>query len=109
LTIIDLARSDRFEEIRQQLAPVLRRLVSPQVLRTAWQAEATRSGDLQSLGEPITDTARDGVVVRVPLRFERGTLTLVISMRHGRLLGIRAVPGGLGGAARVGAPTLRRL
>lgn len=35
LAVIDLARNDRFEEIRGQFAPVLRRLVSAKVLRDA--------------------------------------------------------------------------
>lgn len=92
--VIDLACSGRFDEIRQQFAPILRRLVSTRSLRDAWEAEVARHGALRTVSEPVVEAARAGVVsARVGLGFERGQITLVISMRHGRLLGIRTIEG----------------
>jgi uncharacterized protein len=98
LAVIDLARGGRFEEIRGQFAPVLRRLVSARGLRAAWDAETAQRGQLRSVGEPVTKTAPAGVAtVRVPLSFAHGTLTLMISTRRGRLIGIRTIAGDAAG------------
>lgn len=99
LAVVSLAREGRFEEIRQQFAPMLRRLVSERALREAWGAEVTRYGALRRVGEPVVQAAHAGVVVaRVALGFERGLTTLAISMRRGRLVGIRTIEGDATGA-----------
>jgi uncharacterized protein len=55
LDVLDLARSDRFAEIRARFAPSIRSLVQPEALAQAWAAELARQGPIASVGEPLTE------------------------------------------------------
>ena len=77
LAVLDLARAGRFDEIRELFAASLRPMVTAAALQAAWDAELARAGPVVSVGAPVSDPAdRAWSLVRVPVRFERGQLTL---------------------------------
>jgi dienelactone hydrolase len=94
LTALELARAGRFAEIRDLFAPQLQAMVPPEALRAGWEAELERQGPITSIGVPLSDPAHAGViVVKVPVRAERGGFTLVASVtRDGQLAGLQIAP-----------------
>jgi len=94
LAVIDLARAGRFAEIRDRFALGLRPLVAAAALQAAWAAEVAELGPVTSIGAPSSEQAGAGaVVVKAPLRFERGELTLVVSVTAtGELAGLQLAP-----------------
>jgi uncharacterized protein len=94
LTVLDMAQAGRFAEIQELFAPPLRAMVPPEALQAAWAAEIGRRGPVTSVGTPVSEPAGPGaVVVRIPVTFERGELTLVVSVTDdGWLAGIQLAP-----------------
>lgn len=94
LAVLDMAREGRFAEIRDLFAPQLRALVSAEALRVAWEAELGRRGPVTSVGAPVSEPPQAGVaVVKVPVTYERGALTLIVSVtRAGQLAGLQLAP-----------------
>jgi uncharacterized protein len=94
LAVLDMARTGRFAEIRDRFAPQLRAMVPPAALQAAWDAELGRNGAVTSAGPPVSEEAGPGTaVVRIPVIYERGTLTLVVSVSGGRwLTGLQLAP-----------------
>lgn len=94
LAVLERARTGRFDQIRDLFAPNLRPMVTAETLRAAWEAELARHGPVNSLGTPVAEPAQEGVVVvRVPVRCERGCLTLVVSVHEsGWLTGLQLGP-----------------
>lgn len=87
LAVLDMARAGRFAEIRDLFAPQLRSMVPAEALRAAWDAEVARNGAVTSAGSPVSEEAGpDTAVVRIPVTYEHGTLTLVVSVSGGRWL-----------------------
>jgi uncharacterized protein len=91
LTILDLAGGGRFAEIRDLFAENLLPLVAADTLRAAWDAEVAQLGSVVSVGTPSSEQADAYiVVVTVPVRFERGELTLTASVTAaGELVGLQ--------------------
>jgi hypothetical protein len=60
----------------------------------AWDAEVAELGTVASIGAPVSGQAdARAVVVSVPVRFERGELTLVVSViATGELAGLQLDP-----------------
>jgi dienelactone hydrolase len=94
LAVLDMAQSGHFGEICDLFAPQLRPLVSAEVLRAAWVAEIDRRGPVTSVGVPLSDPAGPGVVVvKVPVKCQRGDFTAVVSVHEPSLLtGIQLAP-----------------
>jgi uncharacterized protein len=94
LTVLDMAQAGRFAEIRELFAPPLRAMVPPEALQAAWAAEIGRRGPVTSVGTPLSEPAGPGaVVVRIPVTFEHGELTVVVSVTDdGWLAGIQLAP-----------------
>jgi hypothetical protein len=94
MTVLTLARAGDFTAIRDMFAESLRPLVSAETLRAAWSAEVERLGPLTTIGTPVAERAvGDARAVRVPLIFERGALTLVLSLIEGSgLTGLQLAP-----------------
>jgi uncharacterized protein len=94
LAIASLARNGQFEAIRDQFTEALRPLVTPGVLKAAWDAEVAQHGPLAAIGLPVSEPGPgDLVVVKVPLAFERGDLTLTVPVTDGgRLTGLQLTP-----------------
>jgi uncharacterized protein len=94
LAVLDMAQAGRFAEIRELFAPPLRAMVPPEALQTAWAAEIGRRGPVTSVGTPLSEQAAPGVTaVRIPVTFERGELTAVVSVTDdGWLAGIQLAP-----------------
>jgi hypothetical protein len=94
VAVVGLARDGRFAELEELFAPNLRAVVSAQTLRVAWNAELDRHGPLSTVGEPVSEPARAGLVrVSVPVTCEHGGLTMVMSVDgSGALQGLRIGP-----------------
>jgi len=94
LAVLDMARTGRFAQIRDLFAPQLRAMVPAEALQAAWDAELARNGAVASAGPPVSEAAGPGTaVVRIPVTYERGTLTLVVSVSGGRwLTGLQLAP-----------------
>ena len=93
-TVLDLAQAGRFEEIHDLFAPPLRAMVPAEALQAAWAAEIAQRGPVAAVGEPVSESAGPGgVVVKISVSFERGEVTVVISLAGGGwLTGIQLVP-----------------
>jgi dienelactone hydrolase len=94
LAVLDLARAGRFAEIRDLFAPQLRTMVTAEALQSAWSAELGRLGPVCAAGTPVSEPPAAGVaVVKIPVTFERGELTLVVSVTDaGWLAGLQLAP-----------------
>ncbi|MGH3220462.1 MAG: serine aminopeptidase domain-containing protein [Streptosporangiaceae bacterium] len=96
LAVIEMAGQGRFEEIRERFAPQLRPMVPAEALRSAWEAELARSGQVASVGAAVTEPAGPGggVLVKVPVTFERGTLTVAVGLagEEDWITGIQLLP-----------------
>jgi dienelactone hydrolase len=93
-TVVELARTGQFDEIRELFTPGLRPMVTAAGLQAAWEAVLAERGRLVSVGPAVSDPA-DGamVTVRVPVAFERGQETLAVYLtRDGQLAGIQLAP-----------------
>ncbi len=93
LTILDLAQAGQFTDIRDRFAPSLRPMVTADVLKAAWDAEVAQLGPVRTVGS-ASETANGQVtVVTVPVHFDRGTLTLQVSLTTTReLTGLQILP-----------------
>lgn len=86
---LDLARAGRFDELRQRFAPRLRAMVTAEALRAAWSAALAQHGEISSIGTAVSEPAGPGgSVVRIPVTFARGALTVIVTV---------TAAGGLGG------------
>jgi len=94
LTVLDMAQAGRFTEIHELFAPPLRAMVPPAALQAAWAAEIGRRGPVTFVGTPVSEPAGPGVtVVRIPVTFERGEMTVIVSVTDdGWLAGIQLAP-----------------
>jgi len=103
MAVLEMAQAGRFAEIRDRFAPQLRALVSAEALQSAWTAALGRHGPVAAVGEPTSEPAGAvGVVVKIPVRFERGELTVVVSVSDADwLTGIQLAPAS---AAQPAAP-----
>jgi dienelactone hydrolase len=80
-TVLDHFRAGRYSEIREMFAPGLRPLVTVESLRAAWGAELEKHGPVRAVGTPVADPpASGGVLVRVPVTFERGRASLLVTV-----------------------------
>jgi dienelactone hydrolase len=101
LTVLDLVRAGQFAEIRELFTQGLRPMVTAAALRAAWEAALAERGPLASIGTSTSEPfAGDTIVVRIPLTFERGALTLAVYLTEaGQLTGLQLEPPGDTGPA----------
>jgi dienelactone hydrolase len=94
LAILDLARAGQFAEIRERFTVGLRPMITAEALKAAWDTEIARRGPVTSIGTPTSEQAdTQAVIVKVPVRFERGELTLLASViATGELAGLQLTP-----------------
>jgi len=94
LAVLELAQAGRFAEIREMFAPPLRAMVTAEALEAAWAAEINRRGPVSSIGAPVSEPDGPGLVlVRIPVTFQRGELTVLVSVSDtGSLTGIQLAP-----------------
>jgi uncharacterized protein len=94
LAVLDLVRSGRFADIGDRLTPALRPLITAAVLQAAWEAQVAQLGPVVSVGDPASERADAHIVmVRIPVHFERGELTLEVSVIDtGELAGLQLLP-----------------
>jgi dienelactone hydrolase len=94
VSVIELAREERFSAIEVLFAPRLRAAVSAETIRTAWTAEIAKIGPVRAVGEPVSEPFGEGLVrVSTPLTGDHGGLTVVVSVdQAGKLNGFRLAP-----------------
>jgi dienelactone hydrolase len=94
LSALESARAGRFAEIREQFAPQLRPLLTPEALEAGWNGELARQGPIASVGAPVTEpTGTGAVVVKVPVTCERGGFALIAPVtEQGQLAGLQLAP-----------------
>ncbi|RSM99561.1 hypothetical protein DMB42_42460 [Nonomuraea sp. WAC 01424] len=101
--IVEMARSGRFADIETLFAPPLRAAVSAETLQVAWESQLSRIGAISAIGTPISEPAPDSgvtatgkaelVKVSVPVTYERGGLTVVMTVDEtGLLQDLRLAP-----------------
>jgi dienelactone hydrolase len=80
--LLDLLRNGRWADIREMFAPNLRTLVTPEALQAAWESEVSRHGAVVDVGAPVSEPAgaNDMTLVRVPVTFERGAVTVLAAV-----------------------------
>lgn len=86
--VVELLRSGRYTEINELFAPQLRALVPPDAVESAWTAAVAEHGPLVGTGPAVTSEG----VTRIPLEFEHGRLTLVVSAGSQGLGGLQLAP-----------------
>ncbi|MEW1844870.1 alpha/beta fold hydrolase [Nonomuraea angiospora] len=103
MTVVELARSGRFADIEALFAPPLRAVVSAETLQVAWESQLSRIGAISAVGTPISEPPPESSVtasgkaelvkVSVPVTYERGGLTVVMSVDEtGLLQGLQLAP-----------------
>jgi uncharacterized protein len=94
LDALTLVREARFGEVREMFAPSLRAMVTAEAIQLGWLAAVAHVGPVSAIGDPVTEDAPAGVVlVTIPVTFERGSLSVVVSVvGSDRLAGLRVVP-----------------
>jgi hypothetical protein len=56
-------------------------MVTAEALRASWSAALARHGEIRSIGTPVGDPpGYGGSVVRIPVTFVRGALTVVVTV-----------------------------
>ncbi|GII35193.1 hypothetical protein Pph01_01960 [Planotetraspora phitsanulokensis] len=93
-TVVEMAQNGRYGEIEEVFAPPLRAVVSADTLRVAWEAQISTMGPIVSVGTPISEPAKAGLVrVSIPVAYEQGGLTVVTSIDEAGLLqGLQLAP-----------------
>jgi uncharacterized protein len=94
LTALDLAQAGRFTELRERFAPNLQAMVVPEALEAAWNAELDKDGAPDSIGAPVSEPSRAGVImVRVPVNCDHGSFTFIAAVNElGQLAGLQLAP-----------------
>ncbi|MEO3862799.1 alpha/beta fold hydrolase [Acrocarpospora sp. B8E8] len=101
--VVEMAWNGRFTDIEKLFAPPLRAMVSAETLQVAWESQISRIGAISAVGTPISEPApkswvtasgKAGLVkVGVPVTYERGGLTVVMSVDEtGLLQGLQLAP-----------------
>jgi dienelactone hydrolase len=90
MRVLALADEEDFDAIRELFLPQVQGMVSADGLRAVWTDEVAKLGSMTGAVAPHVEPARAGVlVVRVPVAFERGARTLVVTVAGGRLGGLQ--------------------
>jgi uncharacterized protein len=95
VAVIGMAREGRFTEIHERCAPQLRPMVPPEALQAGWTSELAKNGPVTSVSTPVTEPTGPGaVVVKIPVIFERGALTMAVGLagEQGWITGIQMLP-----------------
>lgn len=94
VTIVEAVTERRFGDIVERFAPGLRALVTAEALAAGWDSATSRLGALTGIGAAIEDPAATGaVLVKVPVTFTGGGITVLVSMAAGGdLSGIQLAP-----------------
>ncbi|MER5644020.1 alpha/beta hydrolase [Streptosporangium sp. NPDC002524] len=101
--VVEMARNGRFADVEKLFAPPLRAVASAETLRIGWESQHSRIGAISEVGTPVGEPAPEewvaasgkaGLVkVSVPVTYERGGLTVVMSVDEtGLLQGLTLAP-----------------
>ena len=94
LAVLDMAQRGQFEQISELFVPSMRPMVTPEALQVAWASAVEEHGRVTAIGTPLVEPAGPGITaVKVPVTFEHGALTIVVSTTAtGELTGIQLAP-----------------
>lgn len=94
ITVVEMTRDGRFDEVEALFGPKLRAAVSAGTLGVAWTTEQAKLGPVTGIGTPATEPAGAALVrVIVPVTFERGELSVHMAIDDdGMLQGLRIAP-----------------
>jgi pimeloyl-ACP methyl ester carboxylesterase len=88
-TVLDHARADRFDKIRDMFAPELRVYVPPETLRASWTASVAGLGRVTAVGDEQTGEGPGVLLSRTSVQFEHGERAVVISTSGDWIVGIQ--------------------
>jgi dienelactone hydrolase len=96
VAVVEAATEYHFDEIVDRFPPAVRAMVTADILRATWESATSRLGTCTGVGQPFEEPATSGVVlVRVPVTFADGGLTVLVSLAtSGDLVGVQLAPPG---------------
>jgi hypothetical protein len=81
LDALTLVAEARFGEVQEMFAPSLRALVTAEAIQVGWLAAVDQVGAVSAIGDPVTEDGPAGtVLVTIPVTFEHGSLSVVVSV-----------------------------
>lgn len=94
ITVVEMTRDGRFDQVEARFGPKLRAAVSAGTLGVAWTTEQAKLGAVTGIGTPATEPGgTDLARVIVPVTFERGELSVLMTIDgDGMLQGLRIAP-----------------
>lgn len=79
LALIDRMEAGDFAAIHARFSAKMAAAVSAEQMRQGWTAVQAQIGASQGRGEPIADVRDDGVLITIPLRYERGEVNALVA------------------------------
>lgn len=79
LAMLDASASGRFEEATKSFDLIMSQLLPPAAMKQTWVAIETQYGKYQGHDAPIRENVQGSTLVRIPCRFERGSLEARVS------------------------------
>lgn len=94
LDVVNAVIDHRFDEVVERFAPSLRAMVTAETLGTGWTSTTEPLGACTGVGEPVEEPNAGGtVLVKVPVTFDEGALTVLVSLADdGNLVGVQLAP-----------------
>lgn len=79
--VVEMVREARYADVEELFASRLRAAAPSPTLRMGWEGQISRLGSVATVGAPVSEPAEAGLVrVSVPVTFDRGGLTVVLSI-----------------------------
>src|SRR5262245_8399647 len=94
VAIVEKLIAGQFSEIVAQLSPEMAAAVPGAALEQTWHQLTTTAGAVRGLGAPRTTRQDDATVTVVPVRFQRTSYDIRVTIRAGRLAGLLIIPAG---------------
>lgn len=80
LSLLDATADGRFEDATKAFDPTMSKLLPPAALKQSWMTISSQYGKYLGHDEPILEKVSGSTLVRVPCRFEQGSLEAKISV-----------------------------
>jgi dienelactone hydrolase len=80
VALLDATANGRFEEATKSFDLVMSQLLPPAALKQSWVSITTQYGTYQGHDAPIIEQVQGSTLVRIPCRFEQGSLEAKISI-----------------------------
>ncbi len=80
LALLDATTDGRFEDATKAFDPTMSKLLPPEALKQSWISISSQYGKYLGHDEPIVEKVAGSTLVRIPCRFEQGSLEAKISV-----------------------------